>query len=90
MPLLFRNDSVSVELCISVALARLTAVPATTYAYVGLEYGRECYAATMPPNPVPTSLSGPKVCTMTCEGNVSEFCGGSYQLNLYASPKPGA
>jgi iron transport multicopper oxidase len=75
----------TVEQCIAAAMARLTAVPATTYLYVGLEYGRECYAATAAPSPEPILLVGAKACTMTCKGNPGEQCGGSNQYNLYAS-----
>lgn len=85
MPLLLANDSMSVELCVAVAKARLTAVPATTYLYIGLEYGRECYAATAAPSPEPTQLVGTKACTIICKGNPSEMCGVGNMYNLYAS-----
>lgn len=75
--------------CIAAARSRLAASPATTYRYVGVEYGRECYGATVAPAPIPTSLVGKKACTMTCKGNVPgaavETCGGQMQFNLYAS-----
>ncbi|TVY39827.1 hypothetical protein LOCC1_G004958 [Lachnellula occidentalis] len=85
MPKLFSDDSMSPELCISSALARLSATPATTYAFVGVEYGRECYARTAAPTPQPSSLSGSKACTMTCKGDSSQKCGGSNMYNLYAA-----
>jgi iron transport multicopper oxidase len=85
MRLLLANNSMSVELCVAVAKAQLTAVPATTYLYVGLEYGRECYAATTAPSPEPTQLVGTKACTMTCKGNPTESCGAGNMYNLYAS-----
>jgi iron transport multicopper oxidase len=91
MPLLFRNDSVNVELCISVALARRTAIPATTFKYIGLEYGRECYAATATPTgtAAPATTTGPSACTMRCKGDTAEFCGGRNQMNLYSyAPTP--
>ena len=89
MPKLFTNSTgMTVEQCISSAMARLTAVPATTYRYVGLEYGQECYAHTAAPTPEPTQLVGPKACTMTCKGNHGELCGGSNMYNLYASGMP--
>jgi len=76
-------------LCISAASARKTAVPATTYHYVGLEHGRDCFAATEAPTPIPTSLVGSKACTNTCLGNdvggPAEKCGGWKQYDLYAS-----
>jgi iron transport multicopper oxidase len=83
-----RTNDMTPEYCISAAEARLTAVPATTYHYVGVEYGRECYGATAAPS-APTSLVGRKACTMTCKGNerhsAVEICGGRMQYNLYAS-----
>ncbi|KAL3426632.1 WSC domain-containing protein-like protein 3 [Phlyctema vagabunda] len=85
MPKLFANDSMTPELCISSALARLSATPATTYRYVGVEYARECYAGSVAPTPQPASLTGPKACTMACKGNPSLKCGGSNQMNLYVA-----
>jgi iron transport multicopper oxidase len=73
------------DLCISSALARLSATPATTYAYVGLEYGRECYAGSVAPTPEPTSLAGTKVCTMTCKGDAKQSCGGPKMYNLWVT-----
>jgi iron transport multicopper oxidase len=85
MPQLFTNSTgMTVEQCISSAMARLTAVPTTTYLYVGLEYGRECYAHIAAPTPEPTQLVGPKACTMTCKGNPGELRGRSNMYNLYA------
>jgi iron transport multicopper oxidase len=85
MPAFFKNDSMSPELCIDLVKARLTAVPATTYLYVGLEYGRECYAYTVAPSPEPTSLAGKNACTIPCMGNKGEKCGGRAQYNLWAT-----
>lgn len=89
MPKLFSNDSMTPSLCISSALARLSAVPATTYAYVGLEYGRECYAHTAIPEPVPTSLVGNKACGFVCKGDDGrgERCGGGNMYNLWGATK---
>ncbi|EPE25666.1 hypothetical protein GLAREA_01578 [Glarea lozoyensis ATCC 20868] len=83
MPKLFSNDSMTPSLCISSAIARLSAVPAATYAYVGLEYGRECYAHTARPRPEPTALKGPKACTIKCKGDSSQSCGGRNMLNVW-------
>ncbi|TVY75584.1 WSC domain-containing protein [Lachnellula suecica] len=85
MPKLFSNDSMTPDLCISSALARLSATPATTYLFVGLEYGRECYAHTAAPTPEPSSLVGNKACTMKCKGDPSQKCGGANMYNLYAA-----
>ena len=83
MPQLFTNDSMTPELCISSALARLSAVPATTYLYAGVEYGRECYAGSVAPTPEPSSLVGAKACTMTCKGDAGLLCGGPNMYGLY-------
>lgn len=85
MPKLFSNNSMTPELCISSALARLSATPATTYAFVGLEYGRECYAHTAAPSPQPSSLVGSKACNMKCKGDSSQKCGGANMYNLYGA-----
>ena len=37
--------------------------------------------------PAPDGFSG---CNMPCSGNSSEFCGGSYRLNMYQAPGTGA
>ncbi|KAH8684343.1 hypothetical protein BGZ60DRAFT_547896 [Tricladium varicosporioides] len=63
----------------------LSATPATTYRYVGLEYGRECYACTVAPSPEPTSLIGSKACTVPCKGDPNTSCGGGKMYNLYAA-----
>lgn len=82
MKLLTANDLMSVEFCISAAQARLSATPATTYNYVGVEYGRECYGATAAV-PAQTSLVGNKACTKACKGNSAESCGGRAMYNYY-------
>jgi iron transport multicopper oxidase len=89
MSLLFKSEEMNPELCISLASARKTATPATAYHYVGLEHGRDCYAATAAPSPIPTSLIGATACTNTCLGNKAggpfEMCGGWKQYDHYAS-----
>ncbi|EKD14546.1 uncharacterized protein L3040_000069 [Drepanopeziza brunnea f. sp. 'multigermtubi'] len=85
MPKLFTSDEMTPDLCISSALARLSAVPATTFLYAGVEYGRECYAATRAPTPAPSSLVGPKACTMTCKGDPGQKCGAALMYNLYVA-----
>jgi iron transport multicopper oxidase len=85
MPKLFSNDSITPQLYISSALVRLSAKPATTYLYAGVEYGRECYAGSVAPNLEPTSLAGLKACTMTCKRDGSTMCGGKNMYNLYVA-----
>ncbi|MCJ1271861.1 hypothetical protein MMC22_011766 [Lobaria immixta] len=84
MTLVTANDSMSVELCIAAAQSRLSAKPATTYRYIGVEYGRECFGATAPVTSQ-TSLVGNKACPMSCAGNKTETCGGANMYNYYIS-----
>ncbi|KAI9853294.1 MAG: hypothetical protein M1824_001432 [Vezdaea acicularis] len=85
MKMLWADDSMTPELCISYALGALSSATPTTYRYVGIEYARECYGATAPPSPEPSTLTGSKACTMPCMGNTNELCGGPKQYNLYYS-----
>ncbi|KAF4630464.1 hypothetical protein G7Y89_g7678 [Cudoniella acicularis] len=85
MPKLFSNDSMTPDLCISSAIARLSATPATTYRFAGLEYGHECYAQTAAPSPEPTSLVGNQACTIPCKGDPKQSCGAGNMYNLYAA-----
>ncbi|KAI0294118.1 galactose oxidase [Multifurca ochricompacta] len=51
------------------------------YPLAGAEYAAECYCSTAIANggaPTP-----PGDCSMTCNGNSSEFCGGPNRLNVY-------
>ena len=82
MNLITANDSMSVEFCIAAALSRLSAKPATTYRYIGVEYGRESFGATAPVTGQ-TSLVSNKVCAMPYAGNNSESCGGGNMYNYY-------
>ncbi|CAL3964329.1 unnamed protein product [Diplocarpon coronariae] len=85
MPKLFSSDKMTPDLCISSALAQLSAIPATTFLYAGVEYGRECYAATRAPTPQPSTLVGPRACTMACKGDQSQKCGAGQMYNLYVA-----
>lgn len=85
MPKLFSNDSMTPDLCISSALARLSAKPASTYLYAGVEYGRECYAGSVAPTPEPNTLVGKNACTMPCKGDANQKCGAGNMYNLYAA-----
>ncbi|KAG6269149.1 hypothetical protein E4U47_004269 [Claviceps purpurea] len=51
------------------------------YEYFGTEYGRECYCGH---SLAASSLVAPATeCRMLCEGNISEYCGGSSRLSVY-------
>ena len=84
MKMIDGNSSMSVERCISSAKDRLTATPATTYKYVGVEYGVECWGATTAVTSQ-TSMVGSEACTIKCGGDGSEQCGGRGMYNYYAT-----
>lgn len=85
MPKIFSDDSMTPQLCISSALACLSAIPATKYRSVDVDHGRECYAGSVAPNPEPRTLVGSKACTMACKGDPSQKYGGEHMYNLYAA-----
>ena len=51
------------------------------YAYMGLEYGRECYCGNALMSGSTSTTDGR--CFMTCAGNNAQTCGGPYGLSLY-------
>jgi hypothetical protein len=65
----------SVEAC-------LTLCEKSTYTYAGLEYGGECWCDNT--LNAGAYIVGITNCSMPCNGNSSELCGGSELLNLYS------
>ena len=60
-----------------------TACKADNFAYAGLEYGGECYCGNTVANgngPAPDKAAG---CSMPCNGDATETCGGSNRINLF-------
>ncbi|AEO70370.1 glyoxal oxidase-like protein [Thermothielavioides terrestris NRRL 8126] len=53
---------------------------AANYILAGVEYGGECYCGNTIANGGAPATSG---CSMTCNGNSSELCGGPNRLNVY-------
>ncbi|KAK4237144.1 glyoxal oxidase [Achaetomium macrosporum] len=53
---------------------------AANYILAGVEYGGECYCGNTIANGGAPASSG---CSMTCNGNSTEFCGGPSRLNMY-------
>ncbi|CAK7205222.1 hypothetical protein SEUCBS139899_007989 [Sporothrix eucalyptigena] len=51
------------------------------YQYAGLEYGGECWVGASLSSGA--TLVNVTTCTMTCNNNQSEYCGGSLLLNVY-------
>jgi hypothetical protein len=63
----------------------VTACNAAGFLIAGVEYSDECYCDNSLQNGGTTATDGYAQCTMTCDGNPQETCGGSDRLNLYAS-----
>jgi len=90
--LLFRNNSVTPELCLQYAKALAAAPTPTVLPYVYVEYHRECYGGSVWSfgSSGVTSLTGTRACTDVCSGFIGASttetakCGGSQQFNLYA------
>ncbi|KAL7931905.1 WSC domain-containing protein [Trichoderma chlorosporum] len=59
----------------------LVACKADGYTYAGLEYGGECWCDdAFAKGSVPAPIED---CSMTCNGNSTEYCGGPNRLNVY-------
>ncbi|GAA5856938.1 hypothetical protein JCM8547_008475 [Rhodosporidiobolus lusitaniae] len=67
----------SVESC-------LKAAQNARYSYAGLEYGGECWGSDRL-EATANLLTGDNVCTMTCNDNAAEECGGDHQLGTISS-----
>lgn len=53
------------------------------YTYAGVEYSGECWCDSKIANGGGPASDGSAQCTMTCNGNPAEKCGGPNRLNLY-------
>jgi len=79
-------------LCMSLAKNYLTSSVPTTYHYIAVEDGSQCFAATAMPTSLAT-MTGAKACTSVCVGPKPTlagatgvlYCGGRNQCDLYAS-----
>ncbi|KAI8196433.1 WSC domain-containing protein [Colletotrichum sp. SAR 10_76] len=59
----------------------ITACAAKAYTWIGVEYGGECWCGnTLATGAIPALAAD---CSMTCNGNSSEYCGGPNRLNMY-------
>ncbi|KAG7008544.1 hypothetical protein G7Y79_00005g016850 [Physcia stellaris] len=74
-PFLFRttSDTMTVDTCLTYCKDK-----GTTYA--GIEYRRECYCGNIIASDATANANG---CTLTCMGKTTEYCGGSFQMNVY-------
>lgn len=66
--------AMTVELC-------LDACSAAGYNYAGLEYSQECYCGRTRPTEIATDGR----CSMVCQGNSLQYCGGGNGMNVYRS-----
>lgn len=90
------NDSVSARtLSNSLKITNLTvesclsACSVQGFKYAGVEYSSECYCGNTLQNNGALAADGESKCSMVCDGNKLELCGGSGRLNMYmASSSP--
>jgi hypothetical protein len=69
----FSNANQTVEACLASCAGQ--------YVYAGLEYGGECWCDNkLSATAMAVDLSA---CSLTCNGNSSEYCGAGSHLNLY-------
>ncbi|KAI1477725.1 WSC-domain-containing protein [Daldinia eschscholtzii] len=69
------NNTLTVEACASYCAGK-------GYAYMGVEYGQECYCNNDGPlNGATKTAEGD--CSMTCKGDITEWCGGSSRISIY-------
>lgn len=66
------NAEMTVAKCTAACLA-------ANYILAGLEYGGECFCG----NTISNGATPSTGCTMTCNGNSTEFCGAGGRLNVY-------
>ncbi|PMD59417.1 uncharacterized protein K444DRAFT_663834 [Hyaloscypha bicolor E] len=93
LPLLFRNNSVTPELCEAYVSSLAHKPTPTVLPYYYVEYHRECYGGSSFSfgSSAITSLVGTKACSMVCSGSIgaqvtgTAKCGGSKEFNLYAA-----
>lgn len=52
------------------------------YAYMGVEYGQECYCNNDGPFNGATKVAESD-CSMTCKGDITEWCGGISRISIY-------
>ncbi|KAI1652615.1 WSC-domain-containing protein [Daldinia decipiens] len=69
------DSTLTVEKCASYCMGK-------GYTYMGVEYGQECYCNNEGPlNGATKAAEGD--CSMTCEGDITEWCGGSSRVSIY-------
>ena len=53
------------------------------YAFAGVEYGSECWCDSALQNDAGPAPDGEAKCTMPCNGDAQQMCGGPDRLNIY-------
>jgi hypothetical protein len=59
--------------------AELCASACAAYTYFGLEFGKECFCG----NDYTGSPASPADCTVRCDGNSAQLCGGRDRISVY-------
>lgn len=77
------QGALTIKLCVD-------ACEAAGYTLAGAEYGGECFCDNAISNGGGPAEDGAAQCSMTCNGNKAELCGGPFRLNVYGLgyPKP--
>ncbi|KAH6711606.1 hypothetical protein BKA61DRAFT_554745 [Leptodontidium sp. MPI-SDFR-AT-0119] len=70
------SNNMSVSNCVA-------ACQGAGYSLAGVEYSGECYCDNSIVNGATLAPEGVSGCSMLCNGNFSEFCGGSSRLDVY-------
>ncbi|OCL01795.1 WSC-domain-containing protein [Glonium stellatum] len=71
-----QTGTLTVEIC-------LADCQAAGYALAGVEYGQECHCGNSFDNGGGPAPDGSIGCSMACNGNATEICGGSQRLSMY-------
>lgn len=73
----FTDSNMTIEKCASACYGK-------GLNWIGTEYAQECYCNNIgPTNGATSAPGGDGDCSMSCGGNVQEFCGGSNRVTLY-------
>lgn len=77
LPFEARNDNqMTIKLCKQLCFED------NNYVYAGVQYRSSCFCGNNKPNtPAPKSE-----CSMTCSGDNTKMCGGSWKMNVYQKP----
>ena len=74
----FSSETMTVEMCLSICRDK-------GFHYSGLQWQIECYCGNEPVNGFQWAWTDK--CHDRCAGNSNQFCGGSYAMSVYSTPK---